>query len=146
VAIGGAALVALAVILIVVFALGGSAAHKTSSSASGASHARAVRSGHRSHLSVAVLNATETNGLAHRVSNQLQRSGYSRATPLGGRPPGADQLTVVEYATGHKSDAEAVAHSLGVSHTAPLESGVASLAGSASVVVVVGLDKATSGA
>jgi LytR cell envelope-related transcriptional attenuator len=144
--IGGGALVVLAVVLIVVFALGGGSGHKTGSAATAGAHSGTARSAHRAHLSVAVLNATETNGLAHHVANQLQRSGYSRATPLGGHPPGADQVTVVEYTSGHKSDAEGVARSLGVSHTVPLESGVAALAGSASVVVVVGLDKASSGA
>jgi hypothetical protein len=96
-------------------------------------------------VSVVVLNATETNGLAHRISGQLQQSGYSRATALGGRPPGANQVTVVEYAGGHRSDAEGVAQTIGASQAQPMEATVESLAGSANVVVIVGLDKATAG-
>jgi hypothetical protein len=91
---------------------------------------------------VSVLNGTETTGLAHRISSSLQQSGYSQAAALTGRPPGANEVTVVEYATGHKADAEGVAHTLSVSNVQPEEQAVAVLAGSASVVVIVGADKA----
>jgi len=92
--------------------------------------------------SVAVLNGTETNGLAHRISGELQQSGYSQATALGGRPPGANQHTVVQYSSGHRGEAEAVAHSLGVSLVQPVETAVTSFAGTANVVVIVGADRA----
>jgi hypothetical protein len=94
---------------------------------------------------VAVLNGTETTGLAHRISAELQRRGYSQAAALSGRPAGATQETVVQYAGGHQSGAEAVAHSLGVSKVQPMEAAVASLGGSAKVVVIVGADKAAAG-
>lgn len=87
---------------------------------------------------VAVLNGTETTGLAHRVSTALQRRGYSQANALNGRPPGVGQETVVEYASGHQAEAEGVARSLSVKQVQPLEAGVAGLAGSAQVVVIVG--------
>lgn len=90
-----------------------------------------------------VLNGTTTTGLAHHVSEELQSAGYAKATPLTGQPPGANQVTVVEYASGHRADAERVAHALGVSQAQPVEGTVASMAGSASVVVIVGLDKAS---
>jgi len=93
---------------------------------------------------VVVLNGTGTAGLAHRVASELRQSGYSQATPLGGSPPGANQVTVVEYASGHQRDAEGVARSLGVGQAQPMEASVASLSGSATVVVIVGLDKAAS--
>ena len=89
-----------------------------------------------------VLNGTSTNGLAHRVSSELSGQGFARATALTGHPPGANQVTVVEYASGHKADAQSVARTLGVSQAQPMEGTVASLAGSATVVVIVGLDKA----
>jgi hypothetical protein len=95
-------------------------------------------------IQVAVLNGTETTGLAHRVSGELQQAGYSQAGALNGSPPGPNQVTLVEYAGGHQGDAESVAHSLAASHVQPLESGVASLAGTASVVVIVGADKTAS--
>jgi hypothetical protein len=93
--------------------------------------------------SVVVLNGTETPGLAHRLSTQLQQNGYSQATALFNRPPGADEATVVEYASGHQADAAGVARSLSVSHVVPMEQAIAQLAGSAKVVVVAGADKAT---
>ncbi len=95
--------------------------------------------------SVVVLNGTETTGLASRVSSQLQQSGYSQAAAKFGRPPGANEVTVVEYATGHQPDASQVARSLSVSLVEPMEQGVSALAGSAKVAVVVGADKATAG-
>jgi hypothetical protein len=93
---------------------------------------------------VVVLNGTETTGLAHRLSSELQVKGYSQATALFTRPPGANEVTVVEYAAGHQADAAGVARSLAVSHVEPMEQAVAQLAGSAKVVVVAGADKATS--
>jgi len=148
---------AAAAVIVVLVLGGGSAAHKSSSGSATAGHARATHArarpaGHSAtasssaaSTSVAVLNGTETNGLAHRVSGQLHQQGYVRATPLSGRPPGANQSTVVEYTSGHKRDAEGVARALGVSRTEPMEATVASLASSTSVVVIVGLDKAAAG-
>jgi hypothetical protein len=118
-----------------------SKAHGTSSSASSSSKPAAGAAA-PAETSVAVLNGTETSGLAHRVSEQLHQSGYSQATALNGRPPGANQVTVVEYASGHRADADGVASALGVGQAQPIEATVSSLAGSATVVVIVGLDKA----
>ena len=94
--------------------------------------------------SVAVLNATEAEGLAHRTASALQQSGYSQAAALNGKPPGSSQVSVVEYVSGHQAEAEGVARSISVTHVQPIESAVAALAGSANVVVVVGADKAAS--
>jgi len=156
--IAGALLAGAAAVVIGVLALGGgSAARKSASGSAPTHHARAkqVRSPRARHASaassraaatsVAVLNGTETSGLAHRVSGQLHQQGYARSAALSGRPPGANQSTVVEYASGHKSDAEGIARALGVSRTEPMEATVSSLASSASVVVIVGLDKAAAG-
>jgi len=159
--IAGVVLVAVAAVVLAVVALGGGSSARKGSTASatatpasgshagssGAGHSSRGRSGagNAAETSVVVLNGTETNGLAHRLAGQLHQSGYSRATALSGRPPGANQASVVEYASGHKGAAEGVARSLGVSQTQPLEAAVASLAGAAPVVVIVGLDKAAGG-
>jgi hypothetical protein len=90
---------------------------------------------------VIVLNGTEATGLAARVASQLQQGGYSQAAARYGRPPGANDATVVEYASGHQADAEGVAHSLSVSHVQPVEQAVAALSGGAKVVVIVGADQ-----
>jgi len=155
-----AAVVLLVVALVLILSNTGSGSNTASSAhrtaAAGRSHARAhagrsATSGSRrtgvspagaATMNVAVLNGTGTAGLAHRVAGELQQSGYSQATPLGGSPPGANQVTVVEYSSGHQGDAEGVARSLGVGRAQPMEASVASLSGSATVVVIVGLDKA----
>jgi hypothetical protein len=151
-----ALLVAAAVAVIAVLVLSGSSGKKgvTSSGAGTPAAAASGTSSSRKHASkaggtnpaatsIAVLNGTETTGLAHRIAAQLHASGFSRATAVSGRPPGANQVTVVEYAAGHKHDAEAVAHNLVLSQAQPAESTASSLAGSVSVVVIVGADKAT---
>jgi len=102
----------------------------------------AVKATNPADLTLSVLNGTETTGLAQRISTGLQQGGYSQATALYGRPPGANEVTVVEYATGHEADAEGVAHQLSVSHVQPMEQAVGALSGSAKVVVIVGADEA----
>lgn len=148
------------VIAVVLLAGGGGSAKKVSTSTSGATtnagktstavhHSKSSRtSGSAAHAAnpaetiVTVLNGTEKAGLAHQISGQLQQHGYAQAAALSGSPPGANQVTVVQYAAGHQADAEGVAHTLGVTHVQPLESAVATLAGTAKVVVIVGADEA----
>jgi LytR cell envelope-related transcriptional attenuator len=113
----------------------------TKSSGTGSS-GKSAAAGNPAEANVVVLNGTGTTGLAHRVSSELRQGGFSRATALDGRPPGANQVTVVEYAAGHRADAQGVARALGVTQAQPIEGTVSSLAGSATVVVIVGLDKA----
>jgi hypothetical protein len=155
-------IVAVAVIVAVVLSLGGGKGASSSSSEAGggagngatqtsaqgtsgterSSNAGSGATTSAGQLNVVVLNGTTTTGLAHRVAGELQQHGYTRASALGGQPPGANQATVVEYASGHRSDAQRVARSLGVTQAQPVEGTVASMAGSASIVVIVGLDKA----
>ena len=92
---------------------------------------------------VAVLNATETTGLAHETAAQLQQGGFAKASALNGKPPGSGQVSVVEYTGGHRAEAQAVARSVSVTHVLPIEAAVTALAGSANVVVIVGADKAS---
>jgi tRNA A37 threonylcarbamoyladenosine dehydratase len=156
----GGLIVGVAVLVAVVLSLDGGSKHSdsatsasaTSSSGHAATHSKKSTAGSSSkgastaanpaETNVVVLNGTVTAGLAHRVSSELRQGGFTRATALDGRPPGANQVTVVEYANGHRTDAEGVARALGVSQAQPMEATVASLAGSATVVVIVGLDKA----
>jgi len=93
--------------------------------------------------SVAVLNATEAEGLAHRTAAQLQQGGFAKASALNGKPPGSGQVSVVEFTGGHRAEAEAVARSVSVTHVLPIEAAVTALSGSANVVVIVGADKAS---
>jgi hypothetical protein len=107
--------------------------HKSESSAPAASPAS---------TSVAVLNGTNTTGLAHGLAKDLQQSGYSQATALNGTPPGSHSVTLVEYTSGHRADAQGVASALSVAQVQPMETAVSALAGSAIVVVLAGADKA----
>ena len=49
----------------------------------------------------------------------------------------------MEYAHGHRADAQAVAKTLGVTQVQAIETATASLAGSATVVVLAGTDQVT---
>jgi hypothetical protein len=92
---------------------------------------------------VAVLNGTSINGLAHSLSKDLQQSGYAQANALNGTPPGSHPTTVIEYSSGHHAEAQGVASALSVTQVQPMETAVSSLAGAATVVVIAGEDKAS---
>jgi len=157
-AVAAAVVVALAIVLAT---RGGSSGPHTSTSGAGTNasqtHTSTSKTKHAgtstkqakapppAETNVVVLNGTLTTGLAHRISAELQQTGYSQAAALTGRPPGANEVTVVEYAPGHQADAQGVARSLSVSHVQPIEQAVSALAGSAKVVVVVGADRAAQG-
>jgi hypothetical protein len=128
---------------------GSSSATATQSSSSGetqpasshtSAHATASKPGE---TAVAVLNGTSTAGLAHHLAADLQQSGYTRAAALGGVPPGTHASTVVQYTRGHRADAQAVAKALNVTQVQAIEPSTASLAGSATVVVLAGTDQAS---
>jgi LytR cell envelope-related transcriptional attenuator len=162
----GGVVIGIVVLIIVLSSIGGGgstpSAARRANNGSGTSvtahrtHARGSSNGRTSHagassgaqasrpseVNVAVLNGTETSGLAHHVSEELRQGGYERATALAGRPPGANSASVIEYARGHRADASEVARALGIAHVEAMEGTVASLAGAATVVVIVGLDKA----
>jgi len=91
---------------------------------------------------VAVLNGTSTAGLAHHLASDLQQSGYTRAAASAAVPAGSHTTTVVEYTSGHRSDAQHVAKALNVTQVQPIDGPTASLAGSATVVVLAGADQA----
>jgi LytR cell envelope-related transcriptional attenuator len=155
------AVAACAIVAILAFAVlglgdSGTSSAKTSSVSTGTSHAgkhdsQTSARHHAVHTAtvgpaetqVAVINGTGTAGLAHRLAASLQQSGYSQATPLDGVPPGTRQTTVVQYTSGHRAEASSVARSLGVSQVQPIEASVAPLVGSSTVVVVAGLNSAT---
>jgi len=161
--IGVAVIIGIVAVVLVVSSLGSSSgttpttattktaarsrAHHTHTSTSAATHPSETSAPVVSpaEAQVAVLNGTSTPNLAHRLSASLQQSGYSQATPLNGTPPGSHQATVVEYASGHRAEAAQVAQALGVTQVQPIEAAVSPLAGSSTVVVIAGLDKAGAG-
>jgi len=157
---GGAVVLVLVLLLVAGAFSGGSSSPSTGAAAKTPSHASKARAKHsatrhtgaastagaasRGEINVIVLNGTETAGLAHHAATELVGMGYAKATALAGHPEGSNQVTVVDYTSGHKADATAVAHSLGVATVQPIEGSASALASSANVVVVVGQDKVSS--
>ncbi|MFA5891717.1 MAG: LytR C-terminal domain-containing protein [Actinomycetota bacterium] len=94
----------------------------------------------KSAVTVAVLNGTQRNGLAKRLSNELLAQGYAV------RPPGntkAVDATTIYYRGGAKADAEALRRAamsyLSPGRVVPVSSGTPAVTG-AMVIVVVGSD------
>ncbi|MGH2854230.1 MAG: LytR C-terminal domain-containing protein, partial [Solirubrobacteraceae bacterium] len=148
--IAGGVVVGVVVLAVVLLAGGGSGSPTPGSTqaSSASSGARSHRARHGSTVAspaethVVVLNATEANGLAHRLSGNLQQNGYTLAAALSARPPSSRSTSVVEYASGHRTEALHVGRTLGITQTAPLEEALAPLVGGASVVVIAGADQA----
>jgi hypothetical protein len=159
----GGVIAGVVVLVVILSSLGGGGSNKASSNATATTSAQSSSSSSGTHTTastptggesssaaaaspadtrVAVLNGTETQGLAHRLSSNLQQSGYTQASALEARPAGSHPSTVVEYASGHRADAEQVAKTLGVTQVQPLDSITAPLVGSAAVVVLAGADQA----
>lgn len=122
----------------------GSSANGSASHAGGR-HGASVRDGS---LRVAVLNATQTNGLAASVASSLKGHGYTQAVALFGTPAGSYPTTSVQYASGHSREAAGVAQALNVTSAdvKPLQPSTAPLSGGAPVVVIVGEATANEGA
>jgi hypothetical protein len=95
---------------------------------------------------VAVLNGTTVPGLARGVANRLQNTKFK----IGNVTNAATQdrsATLVEFAPGHRAEADAVAKAIEVGRDAiqPLSPGSKTIAGDqATVVVTVGSDQNTS--
>jgi hypothetical protein len=95
---------------------------------------------------VAVLNGTTVPGLARGVANRLQNTKFK----IGNVTNAATQdrsATLVEFAPGHRAEADAVAKAIEVGKDAiqPLSPGSKTIAGNqATVVVTVGSDQNTS--
>jgi hypothetical protein len=95
---------------------------------------------------VAVLNGTTVPGLARGVANRLQNTKYK----IGNVTNAATQdrsATLVEFAPGHRAEADSVAKAIEVGSDAiqPLSPGSKTIAGNlATVVVTVGADQNTS--
>jgi hypothetical protein len=101
-----------------------------------------ARASNPSEVSVAVLNGTSTTGLAHHLAADLRQSGYTHAEASAAVPPGTHATTVVQYASGHRADGQAVAKVLNVTRVQPMQASTASLVSQATVVVLAGADQA----
>jgi LytR cell envelope-related transcriptional attenuator len=105
-----------AVVAAVLIVTGGSSS-SSSSATTGTSSAASARRSSRAvvvnpaSVTVAVLNGTAINGLAHRVASRLQSSGYKQGADQNA-PDQTHTATIVAYLPGFKRDAEAVATTL----------------------------------
>jgi LytR cell envelope-related transcriptional attenuator len=91
-------------------------------------------------VNVAVLNGTSRPGLAGRVGDDVQRSGFQLGSVTNSRKQ--YQQTVVMYGQGQQEAATRVARVLGVRPVQPIDAQTRSLAPNADVVVIAGVDRA----
>jgi hypothetical protein len=152
VALGALAVVAAAVVLVAVTSLGGSPKHHPAASttnAPGPAHPLAPAF-KPSTVTVAVLNGTSTNQLAHRVGARLLAGGYKQGT-IATAANQTETSTVVAYLPGktNRTDALHVAAALGLrsSSVRPVDQPTLQVAcptstSCANVVVTVGADLA----
>jgi hypothetical protein len=92
-------------------------------------------------VTVAVVNGTTVTGLAARTGTKVTAAGFS----LGNIATGSQQAraeSVVMFKQGANRQARAVARKLSINQIAPIDTATLGLAGTATVVVVVGADKA----
>lgn len=95
--------------------------------------------GDPSSVTFSVLNGTGVDGLAKQVADELEAAGYRRGNVTNASSQRAE--SAVLYAQGAREEAQAVARELDLGQTEPIDSASQSLAGDASVVVLVGADQ-----
>jgi hypothetical protein len=96
-------------------------------------------------ITVAVLNGTTVTGLAATVADKVEQAGFTRGNTTNALTQGQQAESVVEYSKGNLRAAQLVAKKLGISQKEPIDPQTQSVAGDATVTVIVGADKATSG-
>jgi len=90
---------------------------------------------------VAVLNSTSSAGLAADYANRVKKLGY-RVTPVGNSDQPFDS-SIVYFEPAGEDEAGDVASAVGIGVIQPISSEIRPQAGGASVVVVLGSDKAS---
>jgi hypothetical protein len=92
-------------------------------------------------VKVAVLNATATQGLATRVASRLEGDGFQTGNVTNAAERQRAE-SVVMFKPGRNAEARAVTRTLDIGQIEPIDAASESLAGDATVVVVLGADKA----
>lgn len=93
-------------------------------------------------VTFAVLNGTTVNGAANRVADQLEAKGYVRGNVLTSTDQGRAE-SVVEYSDGNIAAARAIGRQLGIAQFEKVDPQTQLQAGDATVVVILGADKAS---
>lgn len=135
----------LAVVFVIVIALGAGAAYlvtQGSDNADGKSgHGKAGAVLKPSEIEVAVLNGTAVPGLAAQYGNKVERKGFQ----LGPVTNSSTSFTesVAMFKRGYAPEAHKVATALGISQVRLMTSDIASVSGNSQVAVIVGEEDAT---
>jgi hypothetical protein len=134
----------LVAIFVLVLVVAGGAAYvvtQSSDNADGKGQSKSGAALKPGEIEVTVLNGTAVPGLAATYGDKVQRKGFQ----LGAVTNSARSFTesVVMYQRGHAPEARRVASVLGISDVRLISSDIASAAGSAPVVVIVGEDNAS---
>jgi hypothetical protein len=126
-------------------ATGNTAAKTTPASGGGATTTPAAKPKPKplspSKITVAVLNGTNSTGLASQIADQLQQQGFQRGNTTNSPTQGQQAQSVVEYSAKNSAAARLVAGKLGISDTEPIDSQTQAVAGDANVAVIIGADK-----
>jgi hypothetical protein len=93
-------------------------------------------------VTVSVLNGTQVTGLAGTTGQKVVAAGFRLANVATASQSAPRAESVVLYKPGSNREARAVARKLGISQIEPIDSVSETLAGPATVVVVVGADRA----
>jgi hypothetical protein len=93
-------------------------------------------------VTVAVLNGTTVPGLAATLSDRVEDAGFRGGTVADFSPNQQLAESVIHYAPGHEREAAAVGRRLGISQREAATAESQALAGDATVIVIVGADKA----
>jgi LytR cell envelope-related transcriptional attenuator len=92
-------------------------------------------------VTVAVLNGTTVPGLAAALSDQIAAAGFEQGT-INNFSDQQVAESVVQYAPGHREEAEVVGRRVGISQDEPVTADSRVLAGDATVIVIAGADQA----
>ena len=93
-----------------------------------------------SSVTFSVLNGTQTDGLAKQVADKLEAEGFRRGNVTNATEQQKAE-SVVLYAQGHRREAAVVARKLGITQIEPVDPASQSLAGDATVIIIVGADQ-----
>jgi hypothetical protein len=93
-------------------------------------------------VTVAVLNGTTVPGLAATLSDQVEEAGFQEGTIANFLPNQQLAESVVQYTPGHEREAAAVSRRLDIAQREAANPSSQELAGDATVIVLVGADKA----
>jgi hypothetical protein len=94
-------------------------------------------------ITVAVLNGTQVTGLAGTTGQKVSEAGFRLGNVATASQSAPRAESVVLYRPGASREARTVARKLGISQIEPVDAASEVLAGTATVVVVVGADRAT---